>query len=182
MVNDYDHGGMGRGVNLRKALGMMDILAREGIRNRAYCLVLTDSCLLLITERVCEKVLPGAFGYALIHTREHAHPTDEQLDRLVEGVDSVVIPYERLRRVTIASGFSTVTMRMGYKLELEYLDSSDKRRRVKADIVPPDLQAVAGHGSGAARGAATRAYAMEAEGLLRRSLVDKQGVVYESSL
>jgi len=173
---------MGRGEQLSKALGMIDILAREGIRNRAYCLVLTDSCLLLMTERVCEKVLPGAFGYALIHVREHAHPSEEQLEKLADDAESVIIPYERIRKVIVARGFSTVTMRMGYKLELEYLDSSDRRRRIKASIVPPDLQAGADHESNVARSASKRTYAIKAEEMLRQSLAGKQGVTYESYL
>lgn len=182
MVNDSASGGMGRGGHLRKALGMMDILAREGLRNRAYCLVLADNCLLFLNERVCDESVPGAFGFTPIHTREHSHPKDEEDAQLTENRASLVIPYERLRRVTISKGFSSVTMRWGYKLDLEYLDPSNRSKRLVAIIVRPDSLADSGRESKAARGDFMRAYAVESEGLLRRSLGGIEGITFESSL
>ena len=175
-------GGMIGGEHLQKTLGMIEALGRKGLKNIAYCLHLTDEGIFLIQERIRDDVIPGVFGYTSTQTREHVHLNAEELTNLTENKDSVIIPYGRIMGVRIIKRFSSTTMRRAYKLTIEYLDSSKRQRRFLADIVPPVPPSVHGRKLKQDRAASIRAYAMEAEELLRRALLGNKNVISEFSV
>jgi hypothetical protein len=175
-------GGMDGGEHLLKTLGMIEALGRKGLKSKAFCLFLTDKGIILIQEIIRDEVVPGAFGYSSTKTREHVHPEVEDLAKLTENKDSVIIPYEKIRGIWIAKGFSSTTMRREYKITIEYLDPSEKQRRFLADIVPPLPPNVHGQGLKRDRAASIRAYVLEAEETLRRALPDNMGIISDFSL
>ncbi len=167
---------------MQKTIGVIDALMRKGLSNRAYCLLLTEKSISLIRERIRDDIIPGVFGYTMIHERVHNHPDDQELAKLTESKDNMIIPYERLKKVWIVKGFSSATMRSEYKVAMEYLDSSMRPRKFLAAIVPPSPPNAHGKGARTDHAAAIRAYAMEARDLFKRALPDNVGIVTEYAL
>jgi hypothetical protein len=171
-----------RGGQVLKTIGVIDALGRRGMNNRAYCLLLTEESIFLIRERITNGVIPGVFGYTMTQARVHFHPEDEELTKLTENKDTVIIPYERLKRVWIVKGFSSTTMRREYKVAIEYMDSSMTPRKFLAVIVPPSAHNTHGRGAKTNRATAIRAGAMEAKELFKRALPDNVGIIAEYAL
>ena len=160
---------------------MIETLGRRGLKNIAFCLLLTDRGILLIHERIRDEVIPGVFGFASTRVSEHVHPEADDLTKLVENKDFVIIPYERLRRIGIVKGFSSATLRKEYKIAISYSDSSEKQKRFLADIVPPLSPSGRDKGSMQDRAASIKAYALEAVELLKRVLPDNREIISEIS-
>jgi hypothetical protein len=92
-----------------------------------------------VRERSRDEIYPGAFGYASVHIREHDHSSAENMDGTLHGESDLVIPYERLRKIHFRRGFSSCTMRREYFMLLNYLDASQKERRLSVVLTPsPD--------------------------------------------
>jgi hypothetical protein len=170
------------GGQMQKTIGVIDALGRKGLNNRAYCLLLTEKSIFLIRERIRDDIIPGVFGYTMIHVRVHTHPEDQELAKLTESRDNMIIPYERLKRVWIVKRFSSTTMKREHKVAIEYLDSSMRPRKFLAAIVPPSPPNAHGKGAKTDRAAAIRAYAMEAKELFKRALPDNTGIITEYAL
>lgn len=158
---------------------MIEALGRKGLRNEAYCLLLTDQSIFLIRERIRDEVIPGVFGYTSTQTRVHVHPDAEEL---TGNKDIATIPYERIAGVRIARGFSSTTMRREFKIVIDYKDASERPRRFLAVIVPPQSEAVHGQEPKYDRLSSIRDYAIEAKGLLERSLSERCNITCDFSL
>jgi len=115
----------------------IDVLVRRGMKNQDFCLLLTKDGIVLVRERSRDEIHPGAFGYASVHIREHDHPSAENIDREAHDEKNLVIPYDRLRKIHFRRGFSSCTMRREYIIFLNYLDASQKERKLSAVLTPP---------------------------------------------
>lgn len=115
----------------------MDVLVRIGMKNRDFCLVLTKDGVILVREKSREEIHPGAFGYASVRIREHDHPSAENIEGAAHGEKNLVIPYDRLKKLHFRRGFAGCTMRREYIILLDYLDASQKERRLSAILMPP---------------------------------------------
>lgn len=125
------------GGSIEKGVMAMDVLVRIGMKNRDFCLVLTKDGIILVREKSRDEIHPGAFGYASVHIREHDHPSAESIDGAALGEKNLVIPYDRLRKLHFRRGFAGCTMRREYIILLDYLDASQKERKLSAVLMPP---------------------------------------------
>ncbi len=164
-----------------ESFAVIETLRRKGLSNEACSLLLMEAGIFLMRDRMKEEVVPGAFGCAVRWTSEHAAPDDACLADLTKGNDREFIPFERLKRVRIARGFSGMTLRREYKVVLDYQDLSRKTKRFFATIMPP-LGAAPGGGGMRGHGAAAMVYAKGIEELLGRALSGHAGTVTEFSL
>jgi hypothetical protein len=165
-----------------KTIGVIDALGRRGLSNRAYCLLLTEESIFLLRERITDDIIPGVLGYTMTQARVHFHPEDEELAMLTENRDTVIIPYERVKRVWIVKGFSSTTMRREYKVAIEYMDSAMTPRKFLAVIVPPSPHNSPGRRAKTDRATAIRTCAIEAKELFERALPDNAGIIAEYAL
>ncbi len=125
------------GGSLEKGDKAIDVLVRRGMKNQDFCLLLTKDGVVLVRERSGDQVHPGAFGYSSVHIREHDHPSADNIERAAHDEKNLVIPYDRLRRIHLRRGFSSCTMRMEYIILLDYLDASQKGRKLSAVLTTP---------------------------------------------
>lgn len=122
---------------MERTLKAIDVLVRRGMKSLDLCLLLTKDGIVFVRERGRDEIHPGAFGYASVHIREHDHPAAENMDGAGLTEKNLVIPYDRLRKIHFRRGFSSYTMRREYFLLLDYLDASQKERRLVAVLTPP---------------------------------------------
>jgi hypothetical protein len=115
----------------------IDVLVRRGMKNQDFCLLLTKDGIVLVRENSRDEVHPGAFGYASVHIRKHDHPSGENVDRAAHDGKNLVIPYDRLKKVSFRRGFSICIMRREYIILLNYLDASQKVRRLSTVLSTP---------------------------------------------
>ncbi len=153
-------------------------MGRRGLRNKAYCLLLTDQSIFLIQEPIRDEIVPGVFGYTSTQTRVRVHPDAEEL---IDNKDIATIPYDRIAGVRIARGFSSTTMRREFKIAIDYKDATEKPRRFLAVIVPPQSE-VNGQQPKYNRLSSIRDYAIEVKELLKRSLSDRSNITCDFSL
>jgi hypothetical protein len=125
------------GGSIEKDVKAMDVLVRIGMKNQDFCLVLTKEGIILVREKSRDKIHPGAFGYSSVHIREHDHPSAENIDGAAHGEKNLVIPYDRLRKLHFRRGFTGCTMRREYIILLNYLDASQKVRRLSTVLSTP---------------------------------------------
>jgi len=157
------------GGRIERVVRAIDVLVRRGMKNLDFCLLLTKDGIILIREGSRDEIHPGAFGYASVHIREHDHPSAENIDRAAHSGKNLVIPYDRLRKIHFRRGFSSSTMRREYVILLNYLDASQKERKLSAVLMPPS------HPSGRASGnrpkrTAMSEHAIEIRGILAEAL------------
>lgn len=145
---------------------------RIGTKNQDFCLLLTKDGIVLVREASRNEIHPGAFGYASVHIRLHDHPSGENIGVAALGKQNIVIPYGRLKGIRFHRGFSSCTMRREYIILLNYLDASQKERRLSAVLVPPPSPSDRIPVNRLDRAAAGK-YAMEVKGILTEALPER---------
>jgi len=161
-------GGVGGG-SIEKGVKAIDVLVRIGMKNQDFCLLLTKDGIILVREKSRDEIHPGVFGYTSVHIREHDHPSAENIDEAARGGKNLVIPYDRLRNAHFRRGFSSSTMRREYIILLDYLDASQKERRLSAVLMPPPSPGGRTSWNPLTR-TATREHAKEIKGILAEAL------------
>ncbi len=155
------------GGGMEKGVKVIDVLVRRGVKNQDFCMVLARDGIILVRESRRDKISPGAFGYAPVHIREHDHPSAENIDAAAHNEKNLVIPYDRLTKVSFRRGFSSCTMRREFIILLCYLDASQKGRRLSAVITPPSSGQIAW---GRLSRTAAIEHAMDIKGFLAEAL------------
>ena len=160
------------GGSVEKGAEAIDVLVRRGTKNQDFCLLLTKDGIVLVREESRNEIHPGAFGYSSVHIREHDHPSGENIEAAVRGTQNIVIPYDRLKRIRFHRGFSSCTMRREYIILLNYLDASQKERRLSAVLTPPPPPSGRVSVNRLDRAAASK-YATEVKGILTGALPER---------
>jgi hypothetical protein len=106
---------------------------------KEYAVLLTDQKSLFVLEKKSKAglgyAIGGIAGAAIAKALESPGKTfdyeNADLNQLATEKDSIVVPHSQVQHIRIKNGFS------GSVLRMDYVDSSGKKRKLQAQLQPP---------------------------------------------
>jgi len=137
---------------------------------KEYGILLTDQRAIFVLENVSKAALLGALGDALLSDKKLVDYQNENIDGLAADEKNVVVPYDGIKKLHMKKGFSSYTMSNMYTLLIDYMDSSNKTRSIKAFLQPSQEQVKKKKAEGIGAKAATEEYARNARKAFEQAL------------
>lgn len=116
------------------------VIMKGAMGPKEYGILLTDQRAIFVLEHVSKAALLGGIGDALLTDKKVVDYQGENIDALAADEKNVVVPYSAIQKLHMKKGFSSYTMSSMYTLLIDYVDSSNKQRSLKAFLQPSQEQ------------------------------------------